>query len=90
MLAFGDRDFSLLPDVVEMFVELPPDAQLAVLPGTTHVGGHGGPAKCFAPITPPSTCAKQRIPAHTARTRVDHAAVIQPKAGEPTDRLIHG
>jgi pimeloyl-ACP methyl ester carboxylesterase len=37
LLIFGDRDFSPLPDVVEIF-ELLPDAQLAVLPGTTHVG----------------------------------------------------
>ncbi len=37
LLIFGDRDFSPLPDVVEMF-ELLPNAQLAVLPGTTHVG----------------------------------------------------
>jgi pimeloyl-ACP methyl ester carboxylesterase len=37
LLIFGDRDFSPLPDVVEMFGLLP-DAQLAVLPGTTHVG----------------------------------------------------
>jgi pimeloyl-ACP methyl ester carboxylesterase len=36
-LIFGDRDFSPLQDVVEMF-ELLPDAQLAVLPGTTHMG----------------------------------------------------
>src|ERR1700745_559986 len=37
LLIFGDRDFSPLPDVAEMF-ELLPNAQLAVLPGTTHVG----------------------------------------------------
>src|SRR6266550_7941995 len=37
LLIFGDRDFSPLPDVVEMF-DLLPNAQLAVLPGTTHVG----------------------------------------------------
>jgi pimeloyl-ACP methyl ester carboxylesterase len=37
MLLFGDRDFSPLPDVFELF-ELLPNAQLAVLPGTTHVG----------------------------------------------------
>ena len=37
LLIFGDCDFSPLPDVVEMF-ELLPDAQLAILPGTTHVG----------------------------------------------------
>jgi pimeloyl-ACP methyl ester carboxylesterase len=32
LLIFGDRDFSPLPDVAEMF-ELLPNAQLAVLPG---------------------------------------------------------
>jgi pimeloyl-ACP methyl ester carboxylesterase len=32
LLIFGDRDFSPLPDVVEMF-ELLANAQLAVLPG---------------------------------------------------------
>ena len=37
LLIFGDRDFSPLPDVVELFGLLP-NAQLAVLPGTTHVG----------------------------------------------------
>jgi pimeloyl-ACP methyl ester carboxylesterase len=37
LLIFGDRDFSPLPDVVELF-ELLPGAQLAILPGTTHVG----------------------------------------------------
>jgi pimeloyl-ACP methyl ester carboxylesterase len=37
LLIFGDRDFSPLSDVVEL-VDLLPDAQLAVLPGTTHVG----------------------------------------------------
>src|SRR5207244_10276622 len=37
MLIFGDLDFSPLPDVVEKY-ELLPNAQLAVLPGTTHVG----------------------------------------------------
>lgn len=36
LLIFGDRDFSPLPDVAELF-ELLPDAQLAVLPGTMHV-----------------------------------------------------
>ncbi len=36
LLVFGDRDFSPLPDVVETFGLLP-NAQLAVLPGTTHV-----------------------------------------------------
>jgi pimeloyl-ACP methyl ester carboxylesterase len=37
LLIFGDRDFSPMPDVVEMF-DLLPNAQLAVLLGTTHVG----------------------------------------------------
>jgi pimeloyl-ACP methyl ester carboxylesterase len=37
LLIFGDRDFMPLPDVAEMFGLLP-DAELAVLPGTTHVG----------------------------------------------------
>jgi pimeloyl-ACP methyl ester carboxylesterase len=37
LLIFGDRDFSPLSDVAELFGLLP-NAQLAVLPGTTHVG----------------------------------------------------
>ena len=37
LLIFGDRDFWLLPDIAELFARLP-DAQLAVLPGTTHMG----------------------------------------------------
>ncbi len=37
LLIFGDRDFSPLTDVVELFGLLP-DARLAVLPGTTHMG----------------------------------------------------
>ena len=37
LLIFGDRDFSPLPDVLELF-DLLPNAQLAVLPGTTHIG----------------------------------------------------
>jgi pimeloyl-ACP methyl ester carboxylesterase len=37
LLIFGDHDFSPLPQVAEMF-EVLPDAQLAVLPGTTHMG----------------------------------------------------
>ena len=40
-----------LPDVVEMF-ELLPDAQLAVLPGTTHVGVTRRPGEVLALITP--------------------------------------
>src|SRR5215472_5262863 len=51
MLIFGDRDFSPLPDVVEMFGLLP-NAQLAVLPGTTHVGVTRRPGEVLALITP--------------------------------------
>ena len=51
LLIFGDRDFSPLPHVVEMF-ELLPDAQLAVLPGTTHVGVTRRPSEVLALITP--------------------------------------
>ena len=51
LLIFGDRDFSPLPDVVELF-ELLPNAQLAVLPGTTHVGVTRRPEQVFALITP--------------------------------------
>ena len=51
LLIFGDRDFTPLPHVVEMF-ELLPDAQLAVLPGTTHVGVTRRPGEVLALITP--------------------------------------
>jgi pimeloyl-ACP methyl ester carboxylesterase len=51
LLIFGDRDFTPLPDVVEMF-ELLPNAQLAVLPGTTHVGMTRRPGEVLALITP--------------------------------------
>jgi pimeloyl-ACP methyl ester carboxylesterase len=51
LLIFGDRDFSPLPDVVELFGLLP-DAQLAVLPGATHVGLTRRPAEVLALITP--------------------------------------
>ena len=51
LLIFGDRDFTPLPDVVEMF-ELMPDAQLAVLPGTTHVGVTRRPGEVLALIVP--------------------------------------
>ena len=51
LLVFGDRDFSPLLDVVEMF-ELLPNAQLAVLPATTHVGVTRQPGEVFALITP--------------------------------------
>jgi pimeloyl-ACP methyl ester carboxylesterase len=50
LLVFGDRDFSPLPDVVEMF-ELLPNAQLAVLPGTTHMGVTQRSSEVFALIT---------------------------------------
>jgi pimeloyl-ACP methyl ester carboxylesterase len=51
LLIFGDRDFTPLPEVVEMF-ELLPNAQLAVLPGTTHVGVTRRPGQVLALITP--------------------------------------
>jgi pimeloyl-ACP methyl ester carboxylesterase len=51
MLIFGDRDFSPLPDVVEMFGLLS-NAQLAVLPGTTHVAVTRRPREVLALITP--------------------------------------
>jgi pimeloyl-ACP methyl ester carboxylesterase len=51
MLIFGDRDFSPLPDVLELF-ELLPNAQLAVLPGTTHMGVTQRPGRLLALITP--------------------------------------
>ena len=51
LLVFGDRDFSPLPDIVEMF-ELLPNAQLAVLPGTTHVGVTRRPGELLTLITP--------------------------------------
>jgi pimeloyl-ACP methyl ester carboxylesterase len=51
MLIFGDRDFSPLPDVVELF-NLLPDARLAVLPDTTHMGVTQHPSELLALITP--------------------------------------
>ena len=51
LLIFGDRDFSPLADVVELF-DLLPDAQLAVVPGTTHVGLTRRPGELHALITP--------------------------------------
>jgi pimeloyl-ACP methyl ester carboxylesterase len=51
LLIFGDRDFTPLPHVVELF-ELLPDAQLAVLPGTTHVGVTRRPSEVLTLITP--------------------------------------
>jgi len=51
LLIFGDRDFSPLPDVLELFGLLP-NAQLAVLPGTTHMDVTRRPAQLLALITP--------------------------------------
>jgi pimeloyl-ACP methyl ester carboxylesterase len=51
LLIFGDRDFSPLPDLVELF-QLLPNAQLAVLPGTTHVGVTRRTGEVLALITP--------------------------------------
>ena len=51
LLVFGDRDFSPLPDVVELF-DLLPDVQLAVLPGTTHVGVMRRSGELLALVTP--------------------------------------
>jgi len=51
MLIFGDRDFSPLADVLELFGLLP-NAQLAVLPGTTHMGVMRRPRELLALITP--------------------------------------
>jgi pimeloyl-ACP methyl ester carboxylesterase len=50
LLIFGDRDFSPLSDVAELFGLLP-DAQLAVLPGTTHAGLIRRPREVLALIT---------------------------------------
>jgi pimeloyl-ACP methyl ester carboxylesterase len=51
LLVFGDRDFSPLTDVAELFLLLP-NAQLAVLPGTTHMGVTQRPDRLLALITP--------------------------------------
>jgi pimeloyl-ACP methyl ester carboxylesterase len=50
LLIFGDRDFSPLPDVSEL-LGLLPNAQLAVLPATTHVGVTRRPGEVLALIT---------------------------------------
>jgi pimeloyl-ACP methyl ester carboxylesterase len=50
LLVFGDRDFSPLTDVTELFQALP-DAQLAVLPGTTHMDVTRRPAALLPLIT---------------------------------------
>ena len=51
LLLFGDRDFTPLPDMVEMF-GLTPDAQLAVLPGITLVSVTRRPGEVLALIAP--------------------------------------
>src|ERR1700751_3674062 len=51
LLIFGDRDFSPLSDVVELFGLLP-NAQLAVLPGATHIGVAQRSDQVLALITP--------------------------------------
>jgi pimeloyl-ACP methyl ester carboxylesterase len=51
LLLFGDRDFVPLPDAVAT-ADLFPDAQLAVLPGTTHVGMARRPDLLLALTTP--------------------------------------
>jgi pimeloyl-ACP methyl ester carboxylesterase len=51
LLVFGDRDFSPLADVLELFGLLP-NAQLAVLPATTHVGLTRRPSEMLVLITP--------------------------------------
>jgi pimeloyl-ACP methyl ester carboxylesterase len=65
LLLFGDRDFSPLADVVETFGLLP-NAQLALLPGTTHVGLTRRPREVLAltalfldPAEPPA-CSRTR------------------------------
>ncbi len=51
LLIFGDSDFIRMENAVEMF-ELIPNAQLAVLPGTTHVGVTKRPELLLALIRP--------------------------------------
>src|SRR6266496_3844619 len=51
MVMAAARIYTPLPHVVELF-ELLPDAQLAVLPGTTHVGVTRRPSEVLALITP--------------------------------------
>ena len=50
LLIFGDRDFSPLSDVLE-FYQMLPDAQLAVLPGATHMGVVQRPDDLLALVT---------------------------------------
>jgi pimeloyl-ACP methyl ester carboxylesterase len=51
LLMFGDRDFWPLADVAELFALLP-NAQLAVLPGTTHMRMTQQPEALLALVTP--------------------------------------
>jgi pimeloyl-ACP methyl ester carboxylesterase len=51
LLIFGDRDFSPLSDVVELYGLLP-DARLAVLPGTTHMDVTRRPHELLAILSP--------------------------------------
>jgi pimeloyl-ACP methyl ester carboxylesterase len=51
LLIFGDRDFSPLTDVAEL-LGLLPNAQLAVLPGATHMDVMRRPAQLLGLITP--------------------------------------
>jgi len=51
LLVFGDRDFSPLTDVVELY-RLLPDARVAVLPGATHMDITRRPDELLALITP--------------------------------------
>jgi pimeloyl-ACP methyl ester carboxylesterase len=50
LLVFGDRDFSPLSDVVELYGLLP-DARLAVLPGATHMDVTRRPDELLAHIS---------------------------------------
>ena len=50
LLIFGDRDFSSLSDVAEL-ADLLPGPQVAVLPGTTHIGVVRRPAEVLGLIT---------------------------------------
>ena len=52
LLIFGDRDFSPLPRRNSSCSQRLPDAQLAVLPGTTHMGVTQQPDRLLALITP--------------------------------------
>ena len=50
LLVFGDRDFTPLSDMVELYGLLP-DARLAVLPGTTHMDVTRRPDELLAIVT---------------------------------------